>query len=762
VLPEAMALNQQPVASFFTSLFGFCESRNFKFPIKVLARKGSLEELEEGPSSTKSTDIDSNYSIIFEYKNIKKEIYKFSSHITSTYLSSTKIIPRELRVQSSLNTNTSAISGKWRRHPVQVTVPLALRWTEWAREPFQPGSATPRFFGYLRFFLLIILTVPMHVSISMHFMLCEQYTDLYRSWPGCTWKWPRHAVNFLDMRPGTARTPPEFSSEARRRYPRLLVVQESNKWKVVNLDCNPAAFRKYVFVSYTNKHFNTNTSQEGREKLETIAQVLALEAGCRAYWMDFQCRAPSDQSELLTVDVNRFCDVVRSAERVVVVLPDSTPEAVKVWGSRMWTLPEGLLAKGTDVFFRCLDSAETTCLSKVQMTVAVWEDKAKPGHDYQPTRLLAEHYTGTFSLGRLELFSIALAALEVRSARIAQSNHGPELAYALMGFLNRRIDPAPEPENLFQAIARLSLHNDSDRLIERLICLLPHHPPMDEEKSTSLDESYHHPFESIAQKDQYGTYLWDISPICNVVGVANGSAAVVLDGCRAVPIEWNKFPRIRVKTYNSHAGDRRKKLTSRFVEKYAKFMVRATSEGLLAVLYWIPWLIFGEFFQTLQTFFLLILAHGVAIILLPNIRSLFGGANVVTPPRLVAFEGTMPLAELETLILGFDNKRLSYEPSSTPIFCDYRHPTERMGIEPPWIADPLKYRPPALAPGHRLFTLVDTGTLTVFVFEAVNPPTVMLLCGIEGGMLRGALQLELAEELFDQGNSDEGELEDAG
>jgi hypothetical protein len=35
-----------------------------------------------------------------------------------------------------------------------------------------------------------------------------------------------------------------------------------------------------------------------------------------------------------------------------------------------------------------------------------------------------------------------------------------------------------------------------------------------------------------------------------------------------------------------------------------------------------------------------------------------------------------------------------------------------------------------------IFTLVDTNTMTVTMFEAVKPPVAVLLCGAEGGMQR--------------------------
>jgi hypothetical protein len=328
----------------------------------------------------------------------------------------------------------------------------------------------------------------------------------------------------------------------------------------------------------------------------------------------------------------------------------------------MWTLPEGLLAAGTRVYTRSLDSSTTISRTKVEMTASFWVDKATHRDSLQPCRLLAEHYTGTLSLTRLQLFSTALVALGHRSVRMGQSQHGPELAYALMGLLSYRIAPAYKPESLFQSIARLSLHNDSDRLIERLVCLLPFHHSETAVDEDSSDRSSYHLFMSLAQKDQYETQLWDIDPLCQVVGLGAGSTTVFLDGCRAVPIQWNKFPRLWVKTQDGDAGDVRKKRCASIAEKQAELLLSATSVGFQSILY------STSDFTSLATYIWLALSHVLAITLFFQMRPLFGGAKVITPPKLVAFEGTMPISELEKRMLGFDNKRLSYEPSATPFF----------------------------------------------------------------------------------------------
>ena len=128
-----------------------------------------------------------------------------------------------------------------------------------------------------------------------------------------------------------------------------------------------------------------------------------------------------------------------------------------------------------------------------------------------------------------------------------------------------------------------------------------------------------------------------------------------------------------------------------------------------------------------------------------SVRRLYGGQVLQSSPNLIGFEGVLPLSKLEPLIFGNNNGRLSYEASSSPFSYNYRDPKERAGLEPAWIRDSvsnpdgLKEIEKALPAGHHLFTLVDTGGLTVSVFSAERPPTVALLAGREGGMLRAVL-----------------------
>lgn len=104
-------------------------------------------------------------------------------------------------------------------------------------------------------------------------------------------------------------------------------------------------------------------------------------------------------------------------------------------------------------------------------------------------------------------------------------NQGDE-AYALMGLLRRR--PSVESTDTeFQALARLSLANDNDMLLERLMCIMPRQPGQ--------------PWWST--KDQYRVKLWDIYPTCQIAGVCKDDT-VLIDGAFGTTIRWDKFRKV--------------------------------------------------------------------------------------------------------------------------------------------------------------------------------------------------------------------------
>lgn len=121
-----------------------------------------------------------------------------------------------------------------------------------------------------------------------------------------------------------------------------------------------------------------------------------------------------------------------------------------------------------------------------------------------------------------------------------------------------------------------------------------------------------------------------------------------------------------------------------------------------------------------------------------SVRRIFGGTILKSKPNLVGFEGIMDIKELEKTVFGNSMGRLTYASSSTPLCIDNRHQRERKGNDT-WIDKKDATSGPRPLPGHRLFTLVDLGDLTVSIFSAERPPTVALLAAREGGMLRAVL-----------------------
>jgi hypothetical protein len=503
------------------------------------------------------------------------------------------------------------------------------------------------------------------------------------------------------------------------------VVLRDGKWI---LEPNPDRNQSYVFISYANRHFHTDDpeNETGRRLIDNMAAFATLKAGKTSYWLDYMCRAP-EPGPLLDADVYRMCDVIRGSHQVVVMLKGDSLQLKQEWGSRMWTLPEALLAPGDNVYF-CHpsdDSFNIQSMRKVEMTSSVWSDPDIDNEDGGgPTRLLAEHFSGLLTLSRLEILSNAIAALGDRFLDNYQAHSSADVAYALMGLLHYRIEKSPT-DTLFQAIARLSLANDNDKLIERMISLFPN--SQDDSRSA---------FEKLAQPDQYSTHLWDIEPLCQVVGVADEDNTVFLDGCCAMHIRWKDFPRVSVKRHRGFKKD----MAELFVTSGTWWFIF----GLNLTITYAPFLTFQFTNESrlILTLALLIggfLAVGLFLSFLGplSVRRLYGGQVLRSSPNLIAFEGVMPL------VFGNSQGRLTYSPSATPFSLPYRDPKERIGLEPEWIRsgslDDIKAVEDQLPRGHHLFTLVDTGNLNVFVFSARRPPTVALVTGREGGMLRVVL-----------------------
>lgn len=726
---------QENYASRFSGKRGFKHFRRVHYPHrqpgldpeKIHGNQAEAEDWETDKGEV--VKIDGKYAYRNEFHQISR---KFED--VAVYLSPTNYIPRRLVVQATRHVIKSKLgTGDWIRTSVSGNVPWVLQIAEWALGPFSKPGFLHKLDGSVR---MLAVAVPLQVMLAIPGLSTwedDETADTYTDYPGYYWDWPKYAINYLDMAPDAdSSTKQGYALDVRRRStrPRWLVAKQGNDW--VTADGRVEAGLKYVFISYSRDQFEHSG---GSDKLRSMAQAVTEMQGCSAYWLDVQLVEKED-GDTKDYDVYTMCDIVRGATAVAVLLGENTLEAKESWGKRMWTLPEGLLAPGDDLLFCYEDSQgtlQTDRIHKVEMTATFWsEQDGRDDHEGgSATRLLAEHFAGLLTLSRLEMLPASITAL---NAKMRNEFTGSDLAYAVMGLLHYRIE-RNDSDTLFQNLARLSLGNDSDQLIERMISLLPQPQPIMTQAGirTTMDRPL---FEVLCERDQFETLLYHITPLCDVVGVANEDETVILDNCRAIHIRWKDFPQAIVQRNYG------------FKKLFAAFFVAA---GL-------TWLIFGVqlaityipfwvgFIDQVKTTLIAWLVSGFLFIGLllsafapVSVRRLFGGTVLKSSPSLVGFEGVMRIQELERVIFGNSNGRLTYAPSATPFARYSRHPRERRGTEPEWIDAPDAVAQAQLPLGHQLFTLVDMGELSVAVFSAERPPTVALLTGREGGMLRAVL-----------------------
>ncbi|KAM3077360.1 hypothetical protein ACMFMG_006710 [Clarireedia jacksonii] len=488
----------------------------------------------------------------------------------------------------------------------------------------------------------------------------------------------------------------------------------------------------YLFIAYTCEHFK---SKDDKKELNRIALRATKKAGLKAYWIGSSCLAstkPEDKEEL-EADVQRIADVVRGAHSMAIVigtLSEATEETsllpmLQAWGMRCWTFPEVLLApsgKSITTYFR--DSTEVFNLSKLQLAEKAWGDSVN-------ARQLIDHFEGNVILSRLELPIIAMQCLFTR--KTTQMFEGDQ-SYVLMGLLRMR--PRVDPDDsAFQAFARISLANDSDLLLERLLCILP----------KRHDQKWH------CMDDAYEAHLWDINPTCQVAGICEDDS-VLVDGAFGATIHWGKFQKV--------ASVEQGRSWRRFV---CQFMVHAAPLYMSCALFlftnatmlageadnastskeWKNWSRLADLLVVLGIMVLVV--AGIVFATLPYlIRLLYGGKFWDTQAWLFGFEGYADLATIETQIFGRQLNRLQWATNATPLskHCCVSY-EECEGVDPISHSEVRKKVDHAIRGGSeggmRIFTLVDTNTMSVMMFEAIKPPTSMLILGREGGMQRALL-----------------------
>ena len=416
-------------------------------------------------------------------------------------------------------------------------------------------------------------------------------------------------------------------------------------------------------------------------------------------------------------DIWTICDVVRSASSIVVAVcggsNESTERLLEKWSKRVWILPKWLLSPGhskIDVYrYGSIDVVRK--LDRRDFPIFGSEE-----NDRDLLGQLVDHHEGSVILTPLEYISIALGCLRTRDT--TEHREG-DMSYVLMGLLRQRPEVVGS-DSAFQAFTRLSLANDSDLLLERLICMLPY----------SLNDPWY------STADQWGVSLWDILPKCHVCGIGEEDT-VILDGIRGAPIQWSFAPVII---------RRRETL----IRKISRYTFRLTPVFILLSL---VFFIFGSSTGApkIQTGFYAFASAvlGIAWIMVSLapllILTFYHGKVWEAQPWLFGVEGYMGIETLEENIFGNYRGRLRWSVASS-IFS--RHEEEKnhagfcKGVDPrkdPETEGRIRKALNSRNGEEKIFTLVDTVSMTATLFSAAKPPIAALVCGEEGGMQRALL-----------------------
>ena len=471
----------------------------------------------------------------------------------------------------------------------------------------------------------------------------------------------------------------------------------------------------YILVSYTSEQFKT---EEEQLFLHVVGEHAARAAGVQAYWVGCSCLGSSDEER--EDNVWRISDIVRGARSLIIAVSNSTDQqdpaddaaALRQWGTRVWTLPEVLLIPNNSTIHVYARTAELD-----RPMVVYKRNFATLWGDASISRELIDHYEGNLILSSLELVTIALRCLHNRQKGFYLKG---DMAYALMGLLRRR-PMVVRTDTAFQAFARLSLANDNDLLLERLICILP--------------KTLSQPWYEI--EDQWGVSLWDVIPSTQVCGIADKDT-VIIDGAYAAAIRWKGFAPVAKLTRDSW-----RRLFFRYAFRSASYLfligIALIANGLS-----IQNAGYGGGGATITIGAILLIVALCFILVAPYIiRILYTGKIWGVQAWFFGFEGYMDISTIERHIFGANQGHLKWSTNGSPL--SVHEPNEYgecIGKDPtskPETAEKVERAINAEMGAERIFTLVDTNTLTVTLFSAVRPPVAVVLCGEEGGMQRALL-----------------------
>lgn len=498
---------------------------------------------------------------------------------------------------------------------------------------------------------------------------------------------------------------------------------------------------EFVFVSYTRKQFCVNTDQEisewphyrdeeerdwnreaakrDRETLTRWGVEAAKEAGVGAFWIDFECLREEDGSTKHSAssdDVYFICDVVRSAHSMIIAVGPPIEDRVQgkqvpycsqietrwlqQWGSRLWTLPEILLCPPEHrvKLYTAGGPLVPKRMAKRNFAERAWNDA-------ETVVELLDYYESRTPVSQLEFISIALDCL---ARRHTDQFCKADIVYALMGLLRKRLK-ANEHDTGFQAFARLSLANDSNRLLERTLCMLP----------LRRDA----PWTEI--RDAWGAELHEVEPKCQIAEVMRddmGNDIIVIEGAYGATIHWDCLDPIQFSKEISLVN----KVAARALVTLPCFIA-----AVIGLLIQVGLLGFDP--NDTSSRLTLTFAMIVFIILMTLLLSapviliaLWGGTLHSTQARFVGIKGHIHNSTIERYLFGYNHGRLREDPTiARAQFCHAQNEIRR--------------EVHSLSVEDHLFTLVDTYSMTVTRFSAARPPTAILVCGQAKGMQRAVL-----------------------
>ncbi|KIO02799.1 hypothetical protein M404DRAFT_147221 [Pisolithus tinctorius Marx 270] len=526
--------------------------------------------------------------------------------------------------------------------------------------------------------------------------------------------------------------------------PRRLAIYGESGWYLCD---NPDIIinYRYVTISYRqNDVFQRGFDDEGKkreeeQKKQSIESVRSTTLQCvlQTYWLDLEYLGETTEDK--NIGLYRMSDIYCGAVFTLITLRKSDDqhsiESWRSWGGCVWTFPETLLSG--ELRYRIgLDGPVTP--------ITLHELANKAYEYYSEETAIINAYGGKDRLDRLERLTRLKAAIwrrggaalpkardpekqrpqTARQLRLQQTgspnlSYPAERAYALMGFFEHRIMPSILETEL-QALARLSMANDSDRMAERMVSILP--------QDIQPQACWY------ADDDQYGSELRDIEPEVNVAGVTE-SGALVLDGCRATCICWQNFPEISFRRTESI----RRTIAGRIPANYCR---QNTSHSSRLVLYAATWMPIPATVSVGTVFFActaFMLVSGPFL----TVYSV-SGRILATQPWLIGIKGVMSPEEAADHVYGATlskRQRLFFTPSGS-LFAKPVEDEIQQGLG-------SQYDEALAQTGDDIYTLIDTFSGTIYYFTAKCPPTVCLFTGREGGLGRFVLCSEncVANEL---------------